>query len=326
MAVVRPRHLHLQPLVQNALAGVNANREQRRFHAVVLRRVFQVGHIRTAAAFNGKDAPVPPVLAEPQHFIGEVSAAVHAGRYDLHRRTVRLVPRSVQKLVKVFPHRIFQKVAVNLLVAYAPAFLSGSPSHDLHFKAVILRIYSGSQHYHIVRHIRLVGFAPSVQVCFLHGFALFCPRLAQLCVDPCFHQLRVSCVQLFFRFQKLLYHFIPAAKARAQRCQVESPRRFAGAFCYPLSADHLFFPVRLTVGHAAPFANVLRVLRVLRVKFQVRPHQRLVVSAAWAGDFKFFLRAVFKLHLYAARLFQRRCAHKHLLFIPECRLPLFGKR
>ena len=326
MAVVRPRHLHLQPLVQNALAGVNANREQRRFHAVVLRWVFQVGHIRTAAAFNGKYAPVPSVLAEPQHLIGEVSAAVHAGRYDLHRRAVRLVPRSVQKLVKVFPHRILQKVPVNLLVAYAPAFLSGSPAHDLHFKAVILRIYSGSQHYHIVRHIRLVGFAPPVQVCFLHGFALLCPRLAQLCVHPCFHQLRVSCVQLFLCLQKLFNYFLPAAKARAKRCQVESPCRFSGAFRHPLAANHLFFPVRLTVCHAAPLTHILRVLRVLRVKFQVRPHKRLVMSATWAGDLELLLRAVLKLHLDPARLFQRRRAHKHLLFIPKGRLPLLGKR
>ena len=141
-----------------------------------------------------------------------VSAGVDAGSQQWVGRAIRLAPRLEQEVVKVVPHLIRQHIAVDFLVADAPALHTLAPADHLNFKAVVLHVNTGSKIQNIVRHFCGVDFAAVEQLGVLQLDSTLFPRFAQLGVHPNFHLFGVAVVKGDLGFYELLHDLFPAHK------------------------------------------------------------------------------------------------------------------
>ena len=327
MAVVRPLEQDVQAGEHHVLAGVNTDDEQVRPDAVVPRGVAGEGHIHAAAALDGPDTPVGPVFAEPQHLVREVAAAVHAGCQQIKHGAVLLPPAPGQELVQVCPYLPALEVAVDFLVADAPAFLADAPAHHLDLEAVVLGVHAGGQVDHAVRHLGLVVLPALEEQHWLRRVALFLPGQAQVGVDPDLNLLVVAPLGVLVGFYVALDDARPVAQGAAQRVHVEAAHLPFGMGCHPPAPDALLLPAVLFVYAAAFLAAVLCAARrpVLGVVDHIVPDKGLIVAAVGARQLPLFLGRKLVFFPDTAGGLVGGGAGQHRLVVPEGRLPLLGQ-
>ena len=190
-----------------------------------------------------------------------------------------------------------------------------------------MRIDTGCQVHHAVRHLGLVELTAIQQVVCLHRFARFFPRQAKVGVYEHLHLFIVAAFRVHIRRYEVLHDLVPPAKGRTYLVHVEAPHGALWVLCVPFALQAVLLPAVFVVQTAALGAAVLRTARrpVVLVEHHVVPYKGLIKAAVRARHRPLFLGGCVELVQNAAIVFGGGGGYQHRLVIPVGRLALLGQ-